>query len=105
MWAQSTAEIGRIIRAARLHRKLSQAEFAHMLGTTQAWVSEVEKGKETAQIGMVLRALNRLGVRLRTDTAAWNAPKRSESLDKGVDLANIIDTLSQRPPRTSRTKK
>jgi transcriptional regulator with XRE-family HTH domain len=43
------------VRAARLHRKPSQAELARMSGTTQAWVSGVEKGKDTAQIGLVLR--------------------------------------------------
>ena len=71
VWAQSPAEIGKIIATGRRHHKLSQAALAKLLGTTQAWISEIEKGKETAQIGLVLRALRRLGVRLRTADAPW----------------------------------
>jgi y4mF family transcriptional regulator len=104
MWAQTAAEIGKIIRTARLHRKLSQAELARMLGTTQAWVSEVEKGKNTAQIGLVLRALNRLGVKLRTDVVPWRERNTSAPTGKGVDLASIIENLS-RPSPASGTKK
>ena len=67
MWARTTSEIGQIIRTARQYRKLSQADLARLLGTTQAWISEVEKGKDTAQIGLVLRLLAHLDVRLRAD--------------------------------------
>ena len=66
MWAQSAAEVGKIIAAARRHHKLTQAELAQAIGATQTWVSEIENGKETAQIGKVLRALSHLGVRLQT---------------------------------------
>lgn len=55
MWAQSAAEVGKIVVAARRHRKLTQSELARAIGATQTWVSEVERGKETAQIGKVLR--------------------------------------------------
>jgi y4mF family transcriptional regulator len=104
MWAQTAAQIGKIIRTARLHRKLSQADLARLLGTTQAWVSEVEKGKDTAQIGLVLRALNRLGVKLRTDVVPWHARRASDSADKGVDLGRIIKNLSQPSPGSGAKK-
>ena len=44
MWAQSAAEVGKIIAAARRHHKLTQAKLARALGATQTWVSEVEQG-------------------------------------------------------------
>jgi transcriptional regulator with XRE-family HTH domain len=72
------------VRAARLHRKLSQAELARMLGTTQAWVSGVEKGKDTAQIGLVLRTLNRLGVKLRTDVIPGKFARQATPRRKGL---------------------
>ena len=50
MWAQSAAEVGKIVAAARRHHKLTQAELARALGSTQTWVSAVEQGKDTAQI-------------------------------------------------------
>jgi y4mF family transcriptional regulator len=104
MWAQTAAEIGKIIRTARLHRRLSQAELARLLGTTQAWVSEVEKGKDTAQIGLVLRALNRLGVKLKTDVVPWSTPKPTGAAAKRVDLNRIIRNLSQPSPVSRKEK-
>ena len=57
MWAHSAAEVGKIIIAARRHRDLTQTELARAIGATQSWVSEVEQGKDTAQIGKILRTL------------------------------------------------
>ena len=98
MWAQSAAEIGKIIATARRHHKLTQAALAQALGTTQAWVSEVEQGKETAQIGKILRVLSHLGVRLQTGVVPWSAPKASKREASGletVSLAEVIAGLSQ----------
>jgi y4mF family transcriptional regulator len=104
MWARNTAEIGKIIRAARLRRKLSQTELAQLLGTTQAWISEVEKGKDTAQIGLVLRVLTQLNVRLRADEPLQDMKPAKRPKEKHVDLDRIIEHLS-RPARSSRTGK
>lgn len=90
MWAQSAAEVGKIIAAARQHRKLSQAQLARALGATQTWVSEIEQGKETAQIGKILRALSYLGVRLRIGVAPWSAPKNAIAEPEGIYLAELI---------------
>lgn len=64
MIIKTPADIGALIKDARLKAGLSQTALANMLKTTQGWVSEVENGKPTAQINMVLRALNALGIRL-----------------------------------------
>jgi y4mF family transcriptional regulator len=90
MWAQSAAEVGKIIAAARRHHKLTQAELARALGATQTWVSEVEQGKETAQIGKVLRALSYLGVRLRIGVAPWSVRKDAISEPEGISLDALI---------------
>jgi y4mF family transcriptional regulator len=105
MWAQSAAEIGRILATARRHRKLTQAGLARAIGATQAWVSEVEQGKETAQIGKVLRALSHLGVRLQTGVVPWSSPKSATSESKGVSLSDIIAAHSSSGSRRGRSKK
>ena len=105
MWAQSAAEIGKIVAAARRHHKLTQAQLAQAIGSTQAWVSEVEQGKETAQIGKVLRALSHLGVRLRTGVVPWSAGKSSAPAPKGVSLSDIISAHSDPGSKRSRSKK
>jgi len=104
MWARNTTEIGKIIRTARLHRKQSQADLAQLLGTTQAWISEVEKGKDTAQIGLVLRVLAQLNIRLRADEPLQDTKTAKRPREKHVDLDRIIEHLS-RPARRSGTGK
>jgi len=105
MWAQSTAEIGKIIAAARRHHKLTQAQLAQAIGSTQAWISEVEKGKETAQIGKVLRALSHLGVRLQTGVVPWSVGKSATHEPKGISLSDIISAHVDPGSRRSRGKK
>jgi y4mF family transcriptional regulator len=95
MWAQSAAEVGKIIAAARRHHKLTQTELAQAIGATQTWVSEVEQGKETAQIGKVLRALSHLGVRLQTGVVPWGTRKSATPEPGTVSLAEIIDAHSK----------
>jgi HTH-type transcriptional regulator / antitoxin HipB len=104
MWARTSAEIGKIIRAARLRRKLSQAELARLLGTTQAWISEVEKGKDTAQVGLVLRALTQLDIRLRADEPLEELKPAKNPRAQQVDLDSIIERLSRPAPNAGRGK-
>jgi y4mF family transcriptional regulator len=99
MWAHSAAEVGKIIMAARRHRGLTQAELAREIGATQAWVSEVEQGKDTAQIGKILRMLGYLGVRLETGVVPWKQPKPKRSSRAGASLSDIIGAHT-RPKRT-----
>ena len=73
MLLKTPADFGAVIRDARRKAGLSQAELAGMLKTTQGWVSEVERGKPKAEIGMVLRAIAALGIRLDAQ-AALSAP-------------------------------
>jgi y4mF family transcriptional regulator len=105
MWAQSALEIGKIIAAARRHHELTQAGLARAIGSTQAWVSEVEQGKETAQIGKVLRALSHLGVRLQTGVVPWNTLKSNRPEPKSVSLSDIITAHSDPGPKRRRNKK
>ena len=91
MWAHTAAEVGKIIMAARRHRGLTQTELARAIGATQAWVSEVEQGKDTAQIGKILRTLNHLGVRLETGVVPWSEPKSRRSSRAGASLSDVID--------------
>jgi y4mF family transcriptional regulator len=100
MWAHSAADVGKIIIAARRYRGLTQTELAHAIGATQSWVSEVEQGKDTAQIGKILRTLSYLGVRLNTGTTPWSEPKSGKPSRTGASLSDILDA-HVRPKRSS----
>ena len=49
--------------------RLDQAELARRIGVSRLWVNQIERGKPGASLGLVLRALDALGVRLLSDTA------------------------------------
>lgn len=101
MRATSAADVGKLVTAARRHRKLTQAQLAAAVGATQTWVSMVEQGKETAQIGKVLRLLAYLGVRLQVSEAPWIARKDPAAVP-GPSLTAILDSHAAKPLR--RTK-
>jgi HTH-type transcriptional regulator/antitoxin HipB len=96
MWAQSAVEVGRIIAAARRHRKLTQGELARAIGASQAWVSEVERGKDSAQIGKVLRTLAYLGVKLQTGVTPWaqGTPSKGGPAAPNISLESILESLA-----------
>ncbi len=104
MWAQSAAEVGKIIATARHHHQLTQAELARAVGATQAWISEVEQGKETAQIGKVLRVLSHLGVRLQAAVVPWSKGRAVAVGTGGVSLSGIIAAHSRTGAKRRRRK-
>lgn len=64
---QSPGHLGDAIRRARKSQKLTQAELAEQAGCGVRAVVEIEKGKPTAEVGLVLRLLAAAGVRLMVD--------------------------------------
>lgn len=59
--AEALARLGLRIRAARLRRNLSQAEFAARIGVAKPSVVALESGKPGTGIGILARALTVLG--------------------------------------------
>lgn len=59
------ADLGAAIRSRRRELGLTQSELAAVARTSLRFVSEVERGKETARVGGVLRLLSALGLELR----------------------------------------
>ena len=62
MRISTPAELGAYIRDQRKARGLSQDDVAKTVPCSQKWVSEVENGKATAEVGQVMRLLSVLGV-------------------------------------------
>ncbi len=65
----STAvELGHAIRSRRKALKMTQEELAMATGVSAATVIAIEKGKETAQVSLVLQLCRDLGLRLTVGT-------------------------------------
>lgn len=56
--------LANLIRAVRLQQGLTRDELANATGLSPKFISQVEAGKPTAQIGKVLLLLGELGVSL-----------------------------------------
>jgi y4mF family transcriptional regulator len=63
----TAADLGKIVQAARKAQKLSQDDLAGLTSTGRRFISELESGKETAQLGKILHVLRSLGISLITN--------------------------------------
>lgn len=59
--ADALERLGRRVRLARLRRNLSQDEMAERAGVTRKTYVALEQGRETVNIGMLVKALAALG--------------------------------------------
>jgi HTH-type transcriptional regulator/antitoxin HipB len=94
MFVKSALDIGKVVGNARARMKLTQSQLARAVGASQNWVSEVEAGKPTAQIGKVLRVLNYLGVQLQIAGPAREAPPAGRGSGAEISLNDIIEAHS-----------
>jgi len=58
-------EFGELIRTARKRAGLTLVECAGANGVGVRFLSELERGKETASLGLALRVARSLGLRIR----------------------------------------
>ncbi len=61
----SPRDIGNAIRAKRKADGLTQADAAALCGVGTRFLGELERGKETAQVGKMIRILQGLGLTLQ----------------------------------------
>ena len=70
------SSIGAKIRSIRRAQGVSQETLAGLAGTGQRYISELERGKETARIREMLKVLDALGVGLyiadQKEAVEWN---------------------------------
>lgn len=61
---RSLDQLGDFVQTRRKAKGLTQQEFADLAGVGRRFVSELEAGKPTAEIGKALKVLNALGIDL-----------------------------------------
>ena len=85
MLARTPADLGAVIRDRRKQLKLNQAAFAEQIGVSRQWVIELEHGHARAELGLVLRALDALNIRLDATVGQTSAEPRGT-----VDIDAIV---------------
>jgi len=86
MLIRTPSDLGAVIRDHRRRHGLDQLALAKQIGVSRQWVVEVEKGKPRAEVGLVLRALDALGVAL--SIPATDAVAKHEA--PGIDIDQIV---------------
>jgi len=69
MFIRTPADLGAVIRDRRKKLDLDQAELAERIGVSRQWVVGIERGRARAELGLVLRTLDSLGIRLNSSPA------------------------------------
>lgn len=68
---QNAEDLGRCVRAQRKGQGATQAEFAALCGVGVRFISELENGKPTMELGKVLQVLKCLGLEISVRPRGW----------------------------------
>ncbi len=96
MKVTTSKDLGALVRDQRTQLGWTQGALAARVGVSRLWIFQVEKGKTTTRIGLVLRTLKELGVVL--DASASAIEPSHSSRNTAVNLDQIIkSTLLPKP--------
>lgn len=95
MLIRTPADLGALIRGRRKDLGLDQAGLAERIGVNRKWVIGIERGRARAELGIVLRALDALGIRLDALTEKTTAKPLSVP---SVDIDAIVATAGKKKP-------
>lgn len=70
MKVSTISEISRIITETRISQNLLASELASLSGVSTSFLSDLENGKETLQIGKVLAVISQLGISIEATPPA-----------------------------------
>lgn len=86
MIIRAPQELGHLVRDSRLRKGITQAYLATQVGVSRKWIIDLEAGKRTTDLSLVLRTLNALGLELDAHDRRARDPK-----DRGVDINEIVE--------------
>jgi HTH-type transcriptional regulator/antitoxin HipB len=92
MRVNTPRDVAAAVRGRRIGLGMSQADLARRAGVSRPWVSQVEAGKPTAQLSMVIRLLEALDLQIEI------AEPGSEAADEtaSVDLDELLEEYRRR---------
>jgi len=70
--------LGKYIRVRRKQQGATQAEFASLCGVGVRFISDLENGKPTIELGKTLQVVKCLGLEVIVQPRGWRNPARSK---------------------------
>ncbi len=89
MLVRTPRDVGAAIRERRRELGWDQQALANKIGVSRQWVIEIEKGKPRAEVGLVLRVLDALGVRLSLGGGTAASGKTGDTVSE-IDIDAIV---------------
>ncbi len=74
----SPEDMGECIRTRRKQQGATQSEFASLCGVGVRFISDLENGKPTIQLGKTLQVLKYLGLELSVQARGWRGRDQAE---------------------------
>ena len=75
---KSTKDVGKAVRKKRKEDRLSLADAAALCGVGYRFLSELENGKPTVELGKTLQVLAGLGLDVRISPRDWPQEQQDE---------------------------
>jgi len=91
---RSSEQLGITIRLKRRENALSQTALAKTLGVERKWVLRLEAGNPTAEVGLVLKALTYLGMRVSLSDST-QPPTREKASTRKSQLDEVFRRLER----------
>ncbi|MGR9585275.1 helix-turn-helix domain-containing protein [Pandoraea sputorum] len=99
------ASLGRTIRLARLQQGFTRDALALATGLSPKFISQVEAGKPTAQLGKVLQLLNELGVSVRAQIPELHFAPSNTRMLRAAERLVANQTSDAVAPKKRRVRK
>ena len=93
MQVRTSLDLGLVIRDRRRKLELSQTELARKAGVGRQWVVAIEHGKSRAELGLVLRTLSALDLRLTIDSDGRPLPSSGGMTP--VDIDAVVNAAKE----------
>ena len=88
-------QLGRAIRLKRKEKSLSQSALAGRLGVGRKWVIGVESGSPKAELGLILKTLDVLGLRAFLSEVSKPPPTKDRRQSEPSRLDEVFQRLQQ----------
>jgi HTH-type transcriptional regulator / antitoxin HipB len=90
MRLDNTRDLGLYVRDRRRRLGITQADLAASAQVSRRWLSDLEAGKPTAEVGLVFKALQALDVALDASPVEWDPDD--------IDLDEVLRSQGQLGP-------
>ena len=93
MRIRTPVDLGALIRDRRIALGLDQKALAEKVGVSRQWIVEIEKGKPRAEIALVLRAVDALGIPL---IAGETRKEKGKAAPPPIDIDAIVSAARRK---------